>query len=153
MTDSRLAKLADEFEIRNLVARIAYLADFGDDLTEYLTLWTEDGVYDVREPKAAAPDAKKVARKVAGRRALEENRIALRASGFQGPETDLWHLNTTLGVKINEDDTAEADSYWVLAVGRGDPKIHMLGHYHDTFKRTDEGWKLAYRLVTPCQAR
>jgi len=151
LTDQRLAKLADEFEIRNLVARIAYLADFGEDLVEYLTLWTEDGVYDVREPVGAKPDAQKIARKVAGRAALEENRKMLRSTGFQGPGTDLWHLNTTLSVKVGDDDTAEADSYWVLAVGRGDPKIHLLGHYHDTFRRTDDGWKLAYRLVTPCQ--
>jgi hypothetical protein len=152
MTDDRLTKLADEFEVRNLVGRIAYLADFGEDLAEYLTLWTEDGVYDVREPVGAAPDAEKIARKVAGRAALEANRKALRGSGFQGPGTDMWHLNTTLSVKVNGDGTAEADSYWVLVTGRGNPKIYKLGHYHDTFKRTAEGWKLAYRLVTPCQS-
>jgi hypothetical protein len=153
MADDRLTKLADELEIRNLIARIAYLADFGEDLAEYLTLWTEDGVYDVREPVGAPPDAPKIARKVSGRAELEANRNQLRSSGFQGPGTDLWHLNTTLSVKVAGEDSAEADSYWVLVRGRGDPKIYKLGHYHDAFRRTAEGWKLAYRLVTPNQDR
>jgi hypothetical protein len=27
--------------------------------------------------------------------------------------------------------------------------VSKLGHYHDRFRRTAEGWKLARRVVTP----
>jgi 3-phenylpropionate/cinnamic acid dioxygenase small subunit len=147
MTDTRIAKLADEMEIRNLVATVARLADLAPDLSEYLTLWTEDGVYDVRSPIGAPGEGVRLV--VSGRAELEENRTKLRSSGFQGPGTDLWHLNTTLSVAVNDDDTAEAHSYWVLVRGKGEPAMYQLGHYHDKFRRTAEGWKLAYRAVTP----
>ena len=149
MTDARVLKLIDESDIRNLVARIAHLADLADDLTEYMTLWTEDGVYDVREPIGWKPGDESKAKKVSGHAELMKDRIMLRSTGFQGPGTDVWHLNTTLAVQVHDNDTAEAQSYWVLTHGKDHPAIFRVGHYHDTFRRTPQGWKLAYRIVTP----
>jgi hypothetical protein len=28
------------------------------------------------------------------------------------------------------------------------PAVRLMGLYHDTFRRTDEGWKLARREIT-----
>jgi hypothetical protein len=144
-----LQKLVDESEIRNLVARIAHLADLAEDLTEYYTLWTDDGVYDVREPVGWKPGDPSLAKKVSGQAELKKDRTMLRSIGFQGPGTDVWHANTTLSVKVHDNDTAEAESYWVLVHGKGTCNVLRIGHYHDTFRRTPQGWKLAYRIVTP----
>lgn len=149
MTDTILQNLADEAAIRNLIAHLAHLADLAPDLeTEYYSLWTDDGIYDVREPVGRTPDEPSLAKKVSGHAELRKDRNMLRSTGFQGPGTDVWHLNTTLAVKVHG-DTAEAESYWVLVHGRGHPQVMRIGHYHDTFRRTPQGWKIACRIVTP----
>jgi hypothetical protein len=88
-------------------------------------------------------------KKVCGRAELQKDRDMLRSTGFQWPGTDVWHLNTTLSVKMHDGDTAESAPYWVLVHGKGSANIVRVGHYHDTFRRTPQGWKLAYRLVAP----
>jgi SnoaL-like domain len=148
-THELVRKLIDESEIRNLVARIAQLADLAPDLTEYYSLWTDDGVYDVREPVGWKPGDPSMSKKVSGHAEIKKDRDMLRATGFQGPNTDVWHLNTTLSVKVLDGDTAEATSYWMLVHGRGTANVMRVGHYHDTFRRSPAGWKLAYRIVTP----
>jgi ketosteroid isomerase-like protein len=124
----------DERQVRNLIARLAHLADYGD-LDEYMTLYTDDAVWewtDVRNEGAAA---------------IRADRVARRASGGQGPGTHTRHVNTTLWVDVDGSDTATAHSYW-LYVHDGDgsePAVRSLGRYHDTFSRTPTGWKLAHR--------
>jgi hypothetical protein len=150
LQETTLQKLVDEAAIRNLIARLARLADLSQNLEdEYYSLWTEDGVYDVREPIGWKPGDPSLAKKVAGHAELRKDRNMLRSTGFQGPGTDVWHLNTTLSVLVHDNDTAEAESYWVLVHGRGTPQVLRIGHYHDTFRRTPQGWKIAYRIVTP----
>jgi hypothetical protein len=147
--DSEIQKLLDESAIRNLVARLAHMADLHGDLSEYYSLWTEDGIYDVRNPVGWKPGDRPYAKTVAGRAALKKDRDMLRSTGFQGPGTDVWHLNTTLAVRLLDENTAEAESYWVVVHGRDKPFILRLGHYHDSFRRTAQGWKIACRVVTP----
>jgi len=149
MIDPVIQKLIDEMAIRNIVARLAHFADLAEDLTEYYSLWTEDGAFDLREAIGWKPGQKSLAKKVSGRAELQKDRNWLRSIGFQGPGTDVWHVNTTLSVSVHDDDTAEADSYFVLVNGRQPVGVLRVGHYHDTFRRTPEGWKLAYRIVTP----
>jgi hypothetical protein len=149
MTDAAIAKLVDEAAIRNLVARLAHMADLAEDLTQYYSLWTEDGVYEVRNPIGWKPGDKSLAKKVSGHAELKKDRHMLRSTGFQGPDTDVWHLNTTLAVTVHDDDSAQAESYWVVVHGRNKPFILRIGHYRDTFRRTPQGWKIAYRVVTP----
>ena len=45
--DIDIGRLADELEIRNLVARLTYLADSGTDaeMEEYAAFYTNDGVW------------------------------------------------------------------------------------------------------------
>ena len=148
--DPRLQKLIDESEIRNLVARLAHMADLAEDLTEYFSLWTEDGVYDVREPIGHKPGEPSQAKKVTGHAELRADRAMLRGTKFQGPGTDVWHANTTLSVKVHDDGkTAEAESYWLLVHGHEKVGVVRIGHYHDTFRKTPQGWKISYRTVTP----
>jgi hypothetical protein len=149
MNDNAIAKLVDESAIRNLIARLAHLADFAEDLTEYYSLWTEDGVYEACNPIGWKTGDKSLAKKVVGHTELKKDRHMLRSVGFQGPGTDVWHLNTTLAVTVQDNDTAIAESYWVVVHGHDKPFILRVGYYHDTFRRTPQGWKIAYRRLIP----
>jgi uncharacterized protein (TIGR02246 family) len=44
-SDDMIARVLDELEIRNLIARVAQLADYGD-VEEYASLFTEDGSWE-----------------------------------------------------------------------------------------------------------
>lgn len=133
-----LRRLADELAVRNLVARFAHLADMSgaDDLDEYMDMFTDDASWEMpgneRHGKAAI---------LAGARER-------RQAGQQGPGANSRHVITTLAVRV-EGDEAIADSYF-LAVRDTDsvPAIGMIGHYHDTFRRHGDGWKLARRRIT-----
>jgi hypothetical protein len=131
-------ELADEAEIRNVVARLAHLADVdGDDLERYLALWTPDGVSVHPDWEAHGHDGL--------RRAVHD----LRSRGIQGPGANTLHLNTTLVVDVDGSDRATAESYWQhWDVSSMPPVIRSIGRYRDSFVRTDDGWKLHRRVVT-----
>ncbi|MCB2048532.1 MAG: nuclear transport factor 2 family protein [Novosphingobium sp.] len=152
MTDKDLQRLKDELEIRNLVGKLATMADLAEDLTEYFTFWTDDAVFDMREPFGKQPDDPPTAWKVSGIEALRENRKQLRDTGFQGPDTNVWHANTTLHITLNDETNAEAESYWVLYGSKDKVEVLRIGHYHDKFRKEDGRWKMAYRTVTPGRA-
>jgi uncharacterized protein (TIGR02246 family) len=125
----------DEREIRNLLARLGHLADYGD-LDVYLTLFTDDAIWErAGDRRQGLDDILTGARE-------------RRASGLQGPGTHSRHMNTTLWVAVDGSDTAEADSYF-LFIQHTDttPTVSMVGHYHDVLRRTDGGWKLAHRQI------
>jgi ketosteroid isomerase-like protein len=144
MTDDEMRRLADEMEIRNLVARPPHLADTAENLDEYLACFTEDAVWEFPGDGDDLTPARNV-----GRQAIEADRRARRDDKFQGPGTHTRHVNTTLLVRVADDGTAEAESYW-LFVGDtvGQPTIRSMGHYLDRFKRTDDGWKYTSRQIT-----
>ena len=147
--NDRLDKLADEFEIRNLVARLAHLADRAPDLEEYLDCFTEDAIWEV-SPESLAKITAPVSRPhLVGRAAIEADRLHVREIKHQGPGAETFHANTTLAVRVGDDGTAEAESYWLFIDAKFEPAIKRIGHYHDRFQRTDNGWRLARRVVTP----
>jgi hypothetical protein len=144
MTDHEVRRLADELEIRNLVARLPHLADGSEDLDEYLSCFTEDAVWEFPGDGDGLSHARNV-----GRQAIAADRQERRDDKFQGPGTHTRHVNTTLLVRVGDDDTAEAESYW-LFIGDtiGQPAIRSMGHYLDRFQRTEAGWKYTSRQIT-----
>ncbi len=51
-----------------------------------------------------------------------------------------------MAVRVNADGTAEAESYWLYVGNSADqPVIRSAGHYRDSFRHTDNGWKLSRR--------
>jgi ketosteroid isomerase-like protein len=143
--DKAVQRLADELEIRNLVARLAHLADMATDLDVYLDCFTDDAVWEF--PGSASEQLGHS--RTEGKDEIAADRRERRTDGFQGPGTNTRHVNTTLAVRVDGSDTAEAESYW-LFVGDtlGAPIVRAIGHYHDRFARTPEGWKLASRQIT-----
>jgi 3-phenylpropionate/cinnamic acid dioxygenase small subunit len=147
VTDDVMRRISDELEIRNLVARLGHMADMGDLQTEYLSLFTEDAEWVF--PGSA--DAAATVATVKGHEEILADRRQRRGSGFQGPGTNTRHLNTTLAVRVDGSDTAEAQSYWLFLgdSNTGEPRLRGVGCYHDTFRRTPTGWKLARRQIIP----
>ena len=135
-SQSELQRLhEDERQIRNLVARLAHLADYGD-LDEYTSLFTEDAVWDYAEGS------------IQGSVAIREDRVRRREVGGQGPGTHTRHVNTTLWVEVDGSDEATAHSYFLFVQGADtSPSVALTGRYHDTLRRTADGWKLAHRRI------
>jgi 3-phenylpropionate/cinnamic acid dioxygenase small subunit len=137
MTDENLLRqVADELEIRSIVARVAQYADHGD-LDDYVALFSEDAHWGMPgAPREGHADI----------RAGAEER---RASGDVGPGSHSRHMITTVAVDADGSDAATADSYWLFYVDtERTPTLRLCGTYHDTFARTASGWKLARRDVT-----
>lgn len=129
--------VADELEIRNVLARVAQGSDTGD-LTAYGELFTEDARWEMPGVPVKSGRAEIVA---AG--------AARRAEGVTGPGSHSRHLITTVAVAVTGDE-AVAESYWQFFTGTATaPTLRSMGAYRDTFRRTAHGWKLAERLITP----
>jgi 3-phenylpropionate/cinnamic acid dioxygenase small subunit len=130
------SRLTDELEVRNLVARLAHLADMGH-LDEYVSLFTEDASWEMPgAPRQGQADI------MAG--AKER-----RGAGTTGPGSNTRHVISTLAVHTDGTDLATSDSYWLFFGNTTTaPAVRLMGHYHDTLRRTPEGWKLARREIS-----
>src|SRR5262245_15158488 len=108
------------------------------DLDEYLALFTEDAVWERADYETLGVPGPHVGGKLVGRAAIEADRKKVRADGHQGPGSRKWHVNTTLAVKVNDNGTASAQSYW-LFVGSKEtpPRVLSIGTYRDSFRRTE----------------
>jgi len=128
---------ADELAIRNLLARIAHEADLGEDLTAYVACFSEDASWEMPE----APP-------VRGREALLRAARARRAAREVGPGSDTRHVIDTTEVHVR-DATASALSYFQFwGDTRSTPRLRVMGHYRDTFRREAGGWCLVRRRIT-----
>ena len=145
LTPDAFAKLAAELAIRNLVARIFLLADQAPDLDEYLTCFTEDAIWERVGDDGRPPPGAHVGSRLVGVEAIAADRRKIREVGYQGPGTNTWHVNTTLAVRVNDDGTADAESYWLFVESLEQTRVRSIGHYRDRFRLTEGGWKLAHR--------
>ncbi|HXA34680.1 MAG TPA: nuclear transport factor 2 family protein [Acidimicrobiales bacterium] len=132
-------QVADELEIRNLVADLAHMADMAseDELTDYSSRFTHDARWEL------------AGNELQGRDAILTGARERRAAGTQGPGTNSRHVITTQSVRLEGPDAATGEAYFLFV---GDttttPQIRGIGHYLDRFQRTPEGWKLAHRTIT-----
>lgn len=127
--------MSDDAEIRNVVARVALLADEGD-LEEYVDLFADDALWEM--PGSA----------IQGRENLLAGAIERRAAGTVGPGSNTRHVITTQAVAVDGDE-AVSDVYWQFWVNTAsEPSIALFGRYRDRLVRTDGGWKLAHRAIS-----
>jgi uncharacterized protein (TIGR02246 family) len=136
MTDALVAQAIAELKIRNVIARVALLADQGD-LDEYIDQFTEDAVW-------AFPGAPRE-----GRTDIRAGAEERRAGGVTGPGSNTRHVITTVSVHVDGEDAATADSYFLFyQQTTTTPTLFNMGHYHDTFTRQGDVWRLARRAIT-----
>ncbi len=127
--------MSDDAAIKNVVARLAMLADEGD-LEEYVDLFTDDARWDM-------PGGE-----LQGRENLLAGAIERRAAGTVGPGSNTRHVITTQAVTVNGDE-AVSDAYWQFWVDTAtEPSIALFGTYRDLLARTENGWKLAHRTIS-----
>jgi len=128
---------ADEWAVRNVIVRLAQYADGLGSCEQYADLFTEDADW-------LMPNAPRH-----GRADILEGSLARRAEGTVGPGSNSRHVVASTAVEFTSDDESVADSYWVYYVETNvAPRVTLVGHYHDTLRRTSEGWKMARREIT-----
>jgi 3-phenylpropionate/cinnamic acid dioxygenase small subunit len=136
VTAADVARVAVELEIRNLIARIALLADQGD-LDEYAHHFTEDSVW-------GFPNAPRH-----GRADILAGAEARRADGLTGPGSWSRHVITNISVRVDGPDDATADSYFMFVQNTSSvPTILNIGTYRDHFVCQGGTWRLARREIT-----
>jgi uncharacterized protein (TIGR02246 family) len=131
-----IARVLDELEIRNLIARVAQLADHGD-VEEYVGLFTEDGAWEF----PGGP--------LRGRAAILAGARERRSQRVTGPGSATRHIIATVAVEVEDAATATADSYFQFWRDTGTaPALFNMGHYHDALRREDGAWRIARREIT-----
>ena len=135
-SDDTIARVLDELEIRNLIARVAQLADYGD-VEEYASLFTEDGSWEF----PGAP--------LHGRAGILAGARERRRQQVTGPGSATRHIIATLAVGVVDAATATADSYFQFFRDTAtSPTLFNMGHYHDVLRREDGAWRIARREIT-----
>jgi len=130
--------IADELEIRNLLARVAQLADSGD-IDEYMACYTRDAVWSMpANPANGLPASTKE-----GHDDIRAGVVERRAGGVQGPGSNTRHVVTTSTVTVSG-DTATGTSYFMFMSGAA---IQSVGQYDDRFVRGEDGWMVAHRTI------
>jgi 3-phenylpropionate/cinnamic acid dioxygenase small subunit len=137
-------RIAGELEIRNVLARLAQLADTGDT-DEYVSLLTDDVVW-------AMPPNPAIGLAASERHGHDEIAAGQRermSAGHQGPGSNTLHMISTVSVTFDTDDVATARSYftyWTDTMTA--PAVRSAGRYVDTLRRTPNGWKVSRRSIT-----
>ena len=137
-------RVAAELEIRNILARLAQLADSGDT-EEYVSLLTDDVVW-------AMPANPAIGLAGSERRGRDEIAVGQREridARHQGPGSNTTHTISTISVHFVDDDEVTSHSsfvYWADTATA--PVVRSMGRYVDTFRRINGRWKLARRVIT-----
>jgi 3-phenylpropionate/cinnamic acid dioxygenase small subunit len=134
--EDQLQRVADELEVRNLIARLAQLADEGA-LDDYMALFTDDAVWD----GGTAFGVRK------GHADILAGAKERRATGLSGPGSHKRHVITTSSVRV-EGDGANVRSYMLFYVECDkSPTPGVVAVYQDQLRRTSSGWKIARRVI------
>ena len=148
MNDPVVQRLADELEIRNIVAELTHLADTANDaeLDRYFELLTDDATWAVLTDSEVLGTQERT-----GHAAIREGVIQRRSEGLQGPGTNTRHLVSTMSVHFESADRALARCYWHYYTNTTSPAptLALMGEYRNTFVRTPAGWKMTRREVIP----
>jgi hypothetical protein len=139
MSTPELLDPADELAIRNLVARLAQMADMAgiEELDDYVGCFTEDGIWEA--PIGTSR----------GREEIRQAATERRKSGGQGPGSNSRHVISTHSVRADGPDQAVSEAYFTAYANTTTaPTILIIGYYYDTMRKTPEGWQIAHRQIT-----
>jgi 3-phenylpropionate/cinnamic acid dioxygenase small subunit len=142
LIDDSLIAVKDELAIRNLLARLAILADEGKP-QEYGALFADDAEWRM----ADVPGAARSFPTRHGRAAIVDALLERRATGEGGPGSQTRHGLLQSTVEVNGDE-ARARTYMVYLVDLNSvPRIQLAAVYNDRFARIGSVWKLQSRSI------
>jgi 3-phenylpropionate/cinnamic acid dioxygenase small subunit len=139
-------RAADDWDIRNLLSRLAHLADDGD-LPDYLEAFTVDAVWEM----PANPVIGMAANVRTGHDDILAGAVERRASGLQGPGTSTRHVVHTTAVEFDADDADRATSvaYWQFYADTAtSPRLVSMGRYDTVLRRDHARWRVQRRKIT-----
>jgi hypothetical protein len=122
----------DDAAIRNVIGLTAYLGDQGAP-EDYRKVYAPDAIWRIGDVTQSGADE------------IVAAAAARRAEGVSGPGTGTRHLVTPLTIEVTG-DIAESVSYYVFLSGTS---IATTGTYHDDLARTEQGWLITRRDITP----
>lgn len=147
MTAPDLVKwdLADELQIRNLIARVAHAADTADPerlRSEYLDCFTDDAVFELRTSGSVGSAVAGVMR---GKAEILASALDRRRIGLQGPGTHTMHVVTSTALHVGGDEARAQSSFMFLGRLNASPVIQVAGLYDDQFRKVQGKWRIAHR--------
>jgi ketosteroid isomerase-like protein len=135
-------RIEAELDIRRLIAGLAVRADNGE-IDDYVSLFTEDAVWEM--PANPATGLAASSRK--GRADIAQGVHERRAAGVQGPGSGTMHGISTQQIEVSGDDASGHVYYQFYGTRDGAAALLTFGQYHDRYRRTTDGWKLAHRAI------
>jgi hypothetical protein len=127
--------IADELEIRNLIAKLARLADIGT-MDEYITVFTEDAEMEIPGLPTRS-----------GHEGLRAGSEKGRAAGAYGPGSNALHFLAASEVTIDGDHASAVTPFVLFKNIQAVPALGGAGRYRDQFRRTADGWKFSHRRL------
>lgn len=143
--DLAQSDLADELQIRNLIARLAHTADTAstDALSaDYLNCFTDDATFELRTSGGVGGTVAGVMR---GKAEILAAALDRRRIGLQGPGTHTMHVVTSTVVQVNGDEANAQSCFMFLGQLNTAPAILVAGLYDDAFRKVQGVWRLACR--------
>jgi hypothetical protein len=134
---------ADRLDLADLVH--AYARAVRERRTlDCAALFTDDGVFEIRERNPADPASNQLRAALEGREA-----IGAYVSTSTGGSVRVCPLIHNLMVSLAGD---EAEGNCVMETRSWPPGSELIGEYHDSFRRTAEGWRFSRRVYTILRA-
>ena len=127
--------IADQFAVRNLVARLSLNADVGD-IDAYMSSFATDAEWNM----PGSP--------VRGYDAIRAGLIERRATGAVGPGSNTRHMVSTVIVDVDGDTAMSESTFQYFSDTNTNPTLRLVGAYRDVFVRTSAGWRLSKRDIT-----
>jgi hypothetical protein len=127
----------DELEIRNLIARMAWLTDKWTSPEEYLSNCTGDFSWQIEGMPAYV-----------GHEGMARRLREMQQQGICGPGLPTRHCVTSVEVMSQgQADKAKARSFVIMMTyQKSTPLVAGYGEYHDELRREKGRWLIAKRL-------
>jgi ketosteroid isomerase-like protein len=136
-----LARVAAELEIRNVLARVAQHYDSNEE-EPYIRLFAEDAVWEM----ADNPRTGQIGSVRQGRAEIAEG-LRERHQAAQADGKARMHFVATSAVTVSGDEASATSYFQLLLLDHAGVNLQSAGRYLDSMRRTDDGWKLAARVI------
>ena len=130
--DEHRCPAADDAAIRNVLGLTGILGDEGAP-EDYRKVYAPDAIWHMGETTQSGADQ------------IVAAAAARRAEGVSGPSSGTRHLVVPLTIEVTG-DTARAVCYYAFLAGTA---IATTGTYRDELARTEAGWQITRRDITP----